>query len=156
MFRPGTLLVQFHLTSLWVEDYLILFLTPWILSVPSYCLSWVETDLLFLGFFQFHRTVYPWLRYLFYNYWALSVFLTVYYSLRLASALRTCTLNTLLWVEFCLVTRAWNPVFRPGTRSRKFCSSSIIESSFISFSVISLDIYQCLCWAFSSVRLLHF
>ena len=49
-----------------------------------------------------------------------------------------------------------NPVFRPGTRSRKFCSSSIVESSFISFSVISLDIYQCLYWAFSNFRLLHF
>ena len=37
-------------------------------------------------------------------------------GLRPASALRTCTLNTLLWVEFCLVTRAWkSSLFRPGT-----------------------------------------
>jgi hypothetical protein len=47
----------------------------------------------------------------------------------------TCTLITLLWVEFCLVSRAWNPVFVLVLVSRKCRSSSSIESSFVSFDV---------------------
>ena len=48
----------------------------------------------------------------------------------------TCTLNTLLWDDFASFPVREIP-FRPGTRFYRFYSFSLLESSFISFIVIS-------------------
>ena len=122
LFCPGTHLVQFHLTSSYESSFIsFCFLSldisigvrlpcPWSKpishSLDVYQCLITEPLAVFDNRIYSFRLLCPWfLRCLFYTYSGSTSFhLLSTCGLKPASALRTCTLNTLLWVELSFVS----------------------------------------------------